>query len=362
MRWFMRACGVLSGTLLVSAALAQSPLAKNEPANIEKKPDAGSAGVADTLFTNVLAGNFVVDENPALLNWSRFLGVDFAFVDPPLRSQLKLNDGKAFVVVGVNPESAGADSGLEVYDVVIGLDGEPKQEAAYPVTVWRAGAKQAYTLKGKPTKQFWIGVNLGEIDTAMHSQLSLPDGRGLIVQEITDKGPAQQAGLQKFDVIVGKGDGASPGTVEEFSKTIQKGKGETISLQILRHAKSMTVNVTPIERPQETAFKFTTPDRYYAWVTAQNSNAQVYQPCRININTLAQQPATYEWALMPRYNMTFTAKPAEDKNAKLAAVEKHLDQLLKEVQAARQSLDEIRKLSEANKEKPKKEKPSDEKK
>jgi hypothetical protein len=368
MRWFMRACGVMSGTLLVSAAFAQSPPAKNPPAKDAAK-SAEIAATLDTVFTNVLGGNvvadlganFVADANPALLNWSKFLGVDFTTVDAPLRAQLKLNDGQGWVVVGVNPDTA-AESELQIYDVVVGLDGEPKQEAAYPVTVWRAGAKQAYTLKGKPTKQYWIGVNLGEIDGAMRSQLSLPEGRGLILQEVTDKGPAQQSGLQKFDVIVGKGDGSAPGTVEEFSKMIQKGKGETISLQILRHAKSMTVNVTPVERPKEQAVQDATANRYYTWVTAaQGANAANFYQQSYRAALINNPPVTYEWTVAPRYALTWAAKPAEDKDAKLAAVEKHLDQLLKEVKAARQSLDEIRKLSDGNKEN-KKDKSDEEKK
>jgi len=348
MRCFMRGCGVMSGTLLVSAALAQAPPAKH-PTVIDSAKPAENATTVDAVF------KFVADANPELLNWSRFLGVDFAMVDPPLRSQLKLDEGKGWIVVGVNPDS-GADSKLQIYDVVVGLDGEPKQEATYPVTVWRAGAKQATTLKGKPTTQYWIGVNLGEIDGALRSQLSLPEGRGLIVQDVTDKGPAQQAGLQKFDVIVGKGDGASPGTVEEFSRSIQKGKGETISLQILRHAKSMTVNVTPVERPKE---QVAATEHFYTWTTAlQPTTANFYQQ-QYRATLLTPQPATYEWTRPREYS--WTTKAGADKEAKLAAVEKHLDQLLKEVTAARQSLDEIRKLSDGKKEKPK-EKSNEEKK
>jgi PDZ domain-containing protein len=361
MRWFMRACGVMSATVVVSASMAQAPAAK-KPTVIDATKPAENAATAEVLFTNVLAGTVVAEENPALLNWSRFLGVDFAFVDPPLRSQLKLDEGKGWVVVGVNPDTV-TDSELQIYDVVVGLDGEPKQEGKYPVTVWRGGAQQKYTLKAKPTKQYWIGVNLGEIDGAMRSQLSLPEGRGLIVQEITDKAPAQEAGLQRFDVIVGKGDGSAPGTVEEFSKMIQKGKGETISLQILRHAKSMTVNVTPVERPKEQGVTDLSVNRYYTWVTAmQHANAANFHQQQYRAALINTQPATYEWTVAPRYALTFTGKPTEDRDAKLAAVEKHLDQLLKEVQAARQSLDEIRKLSAANKEKPKKENSDEEKK
>src|SRR5262245_46937938 len=88
----------------------------------------------DTYLRGTLQPTDVVAaENSTLVSWSKFLGTDLAVVDAPLRSQLKLNDADAFLVVGVNPQSAGEEVGLHVHDVITGLTGEPKADATYPV-------------------------------------------------------------------------------------------------------------------------------------------------------------------------------------------------------------------------------------
>jgi PDZ domain len=289
----------------------------------------------------------VPESNSLLLNWSRCLGADLAAADAPLRAQLKLNDGEGYVVVGVKPDGAGAEAGVQLYDVLLGLNDEPKPEAAYPVQVWRRGAKQPLTVKVKSDRQWWIGVNLAEIDEAMRSQLSLTEGRGLLVQEVTDNSPAKQSGLQKFDVIDGWGDGTASGSVEEFSRTIQKSDGKTLTVQILRHGKSLSISITPQKRPSEAASAIWQADAARLlfsrvqpqWTVAPTNPRMAYLDF---INTAQQQqPLRY-----------ITVAPAADRHSKLAAVEKQLDQLLKEVQAARQTIEELRKLEDQSKEKP----------
>jgi len=330
---FGLACGLIVG--LQFTAFGQSEA---------DKPSAGKK--ADDSKQQPVYENYIWTMEPSgqaharLLNWSRYLGADLAVVDPPLRSQLKLNDGEGYVVVNVKPDGAGAESGLQLYDVVLGLQDEPKPEAAYPVQVWRAGVKKPVTVKVKADRQWWIGVNLAEIDDAMRSQLSLAEGRGLLVQEVTDDSPAKQGGVQRFDVIDGWGDGTASGSVEEFSRVIQKSEGKTLTVQILRHGKSLSINVTPQKRSAEAASG--------AW-TADTANRSI-------LFSRMLQP---QWTVsphVPRYLDLVARRAAlasgDDRQGKLAAVEKQLEQLLKEVQSARQTIEELRKLEDQKKEKP----------
>jgi hypothetical protein len=214
--------------------------------------------------------------------------------------------------------------------------------------VWRQGSKQPLTVRARIAKQFWIGVNLSEIEGAMRSQLSLPEGRGLLITEITENAPAQQAGLQQFDVITGWGDGKASGTVEEFSRVIQNSGGKTLAVQILRHAKSMTINVTPIERP--TAEATGVALNYLTWVRSRP------QPNNQLSRLMLAQRAVGEWTIAPQVYQWRGAIASNNRQAKLAAVEKHLEQMLKEIQSAREALEEIRKHQEQEKEKPNEEK------
>jgi hypothetical protein len=349
MKWFMVKCSTIIGLGIASIACGQAPAAKSPPAKAEVKLETTPETFVETVFTGALHGAEGSNESDsALLKWAKFLGVDLATVDGPLRAHLKLNDGEGFVVMGVNPDGSGAEPGLNVYDVVVGLNGEPKQDAAYPVMVWRQGSKQPLTVRARIAKQFWIGVNLSEIEAAMRAQLSLPEGRGLLVKELTENSPAQQAGLQQFDVIVGWGDGKASGTVEEFSRVIQHSGGKTLAVQILRHAKSMTINVTPIERPTAVATRAAV--EYLSWIRTQPLT--VSQTPRL---VLAQR-AVGEWAIAPHVFQWRGAIASNDRQAKLAAVEKHLEQMLKEIQSAREALEQIRKQQEQEKEKPNEEK------
>lgn len=322
--------------------------AKNSPAADFVPVDA--SGQPDGVWSFELA----TPANAKLLTWSRYLGADLAAADAPLRSQLKLNDGEGFVVTAVTPDGAAAEGGLVLYDVVVGLNDDPKPEAAYPLYIWRAGAKQPMTIKTKPDRKGWIGVNLAEIDEAMRSQLSLPAGRGLLVQEVTDDSPASQAGVQKFDVIDGFGDGAPSGTVEAFSAIVQKSAGKTLSVQILRHGKSLTINLTPKKRPaEETGVWAGVPQTQARWLMLNNLNQPAWAAARNNraLNYVEFLNSANLANLARSRNVALNPTAGDDRQTKLAHVEKQLDQLLKELQATREALEEIRKLEDKPKEK-----------
>ncbi|GAB6165125.1 hypothetical protein JCM19992_11250 [Thermostilla marina] len=97
---------------------------------------------------------------------------------------------------------------------------------------------------------YWIGVACSPLSDALRAQLSLED-KGLLVEEVAPKSPAQKAGIERHDVLI-SADAHPLRTVEDLVKHIARYDGtKAISVELVRHARRMTVQVTPEKRPPE---------------------------------------------------------------------------------------------------------------
>jgi predicted metalloprotease with PDZ domain len=264
-----------------------------------------------------------VNQNTATLNgWSRALGVSLAEVDAPLQVHLGLKAQEGVLILGVDPEGAAAKASLQVHDVLLGLPTQVDPSRSLELMTVRAGARQKVTLTVPTAKQFWIGVHTSELDDAMRTQLSLPAGRGILITEVIEKTPAQAAGLLKHDVGTGTAEGTAVDSAEAFSKLVQSSGGKTLQLQIIRHAKSMSIGITPVARPQEQAQQSQQRDAAVAngllWLRAYN-----------NLHVIDRQPWTVELA----------GQAAQDPAVKVDALQKQVEALLKEVTALRQAME-----------------------
>ena len=89
-------------------------------------------------------------------------------------------------------------------------------------------------------------VNLSEVTADdQKSTLKIPDSvtGGVVVMSLTKKGPADNAGLKKYDVIVGI-DGKKVTTQADLREVLYKHKlGETITLTYYHHSNKKTVKV-----------------------------------------------------------------------------------------------------------------------
>ena len=89
-----------------------------------------------------------------------------------------------------------------------------------------------------------IGLALAPLSPDLRGQLDVPDGtRGVVVRNVEPGSPAEQAGLQAGDVIVGVGGKqvASPG---EAANAIRgASKDHAVALRIIRNGQSMFVGV-----------------------------------------------------------------------------------------------------------------------
>ncbi len=95
--------------------------------------------------------------------------------------------------------------------------------------------------------EYWLGLECRPAEGALRSQLKLPKGQGLVVEELLPEGPAAKAGLKQHDVLVKAGD-QPLGQVNDLVKAIEKAKETKLTLQVVREGKPIKVDVTPAKR------------------------------------------------------------------------------------------------------------------
>jgi serine protease Do len=81
----------------------------------------------------------------------------------------------------------------------------------------------------------------------MRNQLEVPDGtKGAVVQGVQPGSPAEAAGLQPGDVIVGVGTHAvgSPAEAAKAMRTAMNGSDHALALRVIRNGQPVFVGVT----------------------------------------------------------------------------------------------------------------------
>jgi serine protease Do len=102
--------------------------------------------------------------------------------------------------------------------------------------------------KGYVTRP-WLGVGLYTVDELAIQQLDLSVDKGVLLTEVVEGSPADQAGLKQWDVIVSIG-GQEVTTVEEFTKTLHTSTiGQPLEIKYWRGDNEYTTTVVLIENP-----------------------------------------------------------------------------------------------------------------
>ena len=103
-----------------------------------------------------------------------------------------------------------------------------------------------------PLSPYYIGVAIAPVDDALRAHVDLPEGAGLLVQQVWEGSPAEDAGLEQYDIIV-SADGTDLTEMGDLVEAVNNHAGDTMSqigLNIIRHGQPQTVFVTPSERPE----------------------------------------------------------------------------------------------------------------
>lgn len=118
-----------------------------------------------------------------------------------------------------------------------------------------AKAPVAEAVRSEPAKNHaegWLGVMVVRVPESLQAQLKT-DKDALLVENMVKDGPADRAGLARFDVIT-KLDGQA--VDEDFVETLRdKGAGAEVELAVIHEGQPQTVRVTLGAPPADTKLK-----------------------------------------------------------------------------------------------------------
>ena len=95
-----------------------------------------------------------------------------------------------------------------------------------------------------------LGIYMGEIDSDLSVSLDLDSRRGVLVTEVMEDTPAEEAGLKAYDVIVAVDDVSTDGPAALKSYIAHQPPGTEVQLTVLRDGRQRTVTaeLAPLER------------------------------------------------------------------------------------------------------------------
>lgn len=171
-------------------------------------------------------------------------------------------DGKESSVKVKLGEFAMSDARRELELRFPGLFPEMPAPLAPPGSPSKPGSP-APLIPGRPRDFSWafekrtfIGVYCDPLGRELAEHFGVKEGLGLIVTRLTEKGPAEKAGVKVGDVIV-RADGRRVESVDALVDVVQdRKKGDKIKIELLRDRKPLTFEVEVDEeesgRPSET--------------------------------------------------------------------------------------------------------------
>jgi serine protease Do len=95
-----------------------------------------------------------------------------------------------------------------------------------------------------------ITMNNAGIDEDVREYFGLPDGRGVLVEDVTAGGPADDAGIRTDDIIRKVDDEVIEGNDDLIARISSRQPGEDVMLEIIRDGEKLRIGVTLTERPQ----------------------------------------------------------------------------------------------------------------
>ncbi len=237
-------------------------------------PSGGSIGIGFAIPSNTVKS--VVAQLEANGHVTRgYVGVEAQKISEGMAKALHLAQSGGALIAGVNPDSPAAKAGLEPGDVVQAVNGQkidnPRELAVQVANVkpgdqakleiMRDGKQQTVTATvgqqpnesqtaentaGQHEGRARLGVALAPVSPEAREQLDLPgDVKGAVVAQVQPGSPADQAGIQPGDVIVGVGGKsvASPSDAVKAIRSATGGSDQALALRIIRNGQPAFVAV-----------------------------------------------------------------------------------------------------------------------
>jgi serine protease Do len=159
-----------------------------------------------------------------------FIGVQIADVTPDNAKFFHMNKAQGALISDVQPDAPGAKAGLRTGDVITEVDGKPVNDAGQlqmivaqkrpgdtlqlqvmrdskteniPVTLETLGGPKGSEVAGTEHGKGRWGLSLGELTADVRNELQLSGSlHGAVVEDVQPGSPADNAGLQRGDVIM----------------------------------------------------------------------------------------------------------------------------------------------------------------
>jgi hypothetical protein len=80
--------------------------------------------------------------------------------------------------------------------------------------------------------------------------VQLPEGSGLLVQQVLEGSPAAKAGMRKYDIVL-EADGTKLAEVTDLMEAVDRAGGKETALKIVRRGDEREMRVVPELRPQD---------------------------------------------------------------------------------------------------------------
>jgi len=156
-----------------------------------------------------------------------WLGVSIQDITEDIAKNLKLKSQEGVLVADVFKDDPADKAGIQTGDVIVALNGKKVQDThellmvvagikvgeTVKVTIMREGTEKVFTVRiaERPERELlakrersgeFFGMTVQEITPEIADHLGLPDTKGVIVSEVKQGGPADQAGIQPGDIIL----------------------------------------------------------------------------------------------------------------------------------------------------------------
>jgi len=204
-----------------------------------------------------------------------YVGVEAQQITASMAQAMHLKENQGALLAGVQPDSPASAAGLQPGDVIESVNGtkisNPRDLALNVANIQPGDSARLSVLHDGQTKDMTvkvgtlpndqvasrdtrngehhaqIGLALAPLSPEMRDQLDVPDGtKGAVVQGVQPGSPAESAGLQPGDVIVGVGQQkvTSPAEAARAMRTAMSGSDHSFALRVIRNGQPVFVGVT----------------------------------------------------------------------------------------------------------------------
>ena len=211
--------------------------------------------------------------------------VTMGIVSATGRANLGIEDYEDFIQTdaSINPGNSGGALvndrgeliGINTAILANGSEGNQGIGFAVPVDVARNVMDQIIN-HGKVTRAY-LGVMAQEVTPSIAKAFHEPEVRGALVGDVTPNSPAQKAGLEKGDIILGINGKPVNNSAELRMHVSLMAPGTKVEVKVFRDGAEKTIPLTLAEMPTETASneqpESSSPDALQG-ITAENVTAQ----------------------------------------------------------------------------------------